>query len=286
MIPGKEPLDGRVQILGEHLLRGIRGPVLADEERVGLGEPFGLQSNSPGQEVGYPGSCPSSGGFRLPGHSNPRTGRALTRPGLRVDVIRALEQIVDDFTTALAELDASRPVGRGMGKVPREFKPGIGPLSEAETIKRCVAGLRENDTYYADAAPLRYVGSRSTCDLVIPGEWSIEFKQIRPFGDNGVEAEHWSQNALHPYPGHVSSLGDAMKLRSSDLTPRKAIIIFGYEHSPALLSLDPVIQGFELLATQLLGFQLGPRIERRIGPLVHPVHQVGRVFAWELMPTG
>lgn len=169
-----------------------------------------------------------------------------------------------------------------MGKVPREFKPGIGPLSEAETIKRTLAALSGHDSYYTNATPLKYVGSRSTCDLVIPREWSIEFKQIRPFGDNGMEAEHWSQNALHPYAGHVSSLGDAMKLSASDLTPNKAIIIFGYEHSPPIIPLDPVIQAFELLATSLLGFQLSSRIERRLGPLVHPVHQIGRVFAWQL----
>lgn len=203
-----------------------------------------------------------------------------TRAHMRV--VRDLERIVDDFSKGLADLDASRPIGRGMGKVPREFRPGIGPLSEAETIKRTLAALGVQDAYYANASPLRYVGSRSTCDLVIPNEWSIEFKQIRPFGDNGIEAEHWSQNALHPYPGHVSSLGDAMKLSASESTPKKAIIIFGYEHAPPLIPLDPVIQGFELLATKLLGFQLSPRVERRIGPLVHPVHQVGRVFAWEL----
>ena len=194
-----------------------------------------------------------------------------------------LHQIVEDFAAALRQLDATRPVGRGLGKVPREFPPGIGPLSEAETIRRVLPLLTERDPSYLGAAPRRYPGTRSTCDLVIPAAWSVEFKQIRPFGDNGVEAEHWSQNALHPYPGHVSALGDAMKLKASSMTPRKAIIIFGYEHDPPEISLDPVIGGFEILATSLLGITLGPRLHRRIGPLVHPVHQVGRVFAWELL---
>lgn len=170
-----------------------------------------------------------------------------------------------------------------MGKVPRVYRPGVGPLSEAETIRLVLPLLGARDAYYTSAAPQKYAGTRSTCDLVIPHEWSIEFKQIRPFGDNGVEAEHWSQNALHPYSGHVSSLGDAMKLRASTMTPRKAIVIFGYEHDPPQIALDPVIQGFELLAMGLFGFQLGPRIERRVGSLIHPVHQVARVFGWELL---
>lgn len=174
-------------------------------------------------------------------------------------------------------------MGRGLGTVAREFKPGIGPLSEAETIRRSLAIMSSRDSYYSGAGPQRYVESRSTCDLVIPSEWSIEFKQIRPFGDNGREAEHWSQNALHPYPGHVSALGDAIKLRSSNLTPHKAIVIFGYEHEPAKIPLDPVIKGFELLSRGLLALELGDRIEHRIGPLVHPEHQVGRIFGWELL---
>lgn len=52
-----------------------------------------------------------------------------------------------------------------------------------------------------------------TCDIVIPGFWAIEFKLIRPYGDNGKIAEHCSENALHPYPGIISSIGDYLKLR-------------------------------------------------------------------------
>lgn len=197
---------------------------------------------------------------------------------------RALSQIVTDFSRALLELDATRPVGQSKGTLKRQYRPGIGPLSEAETVKSAVAHLAARDAYYAAASPEKYPGTRSTCDLVIAPEWSIEFKQIRPFGDNGVEAEHWSQNALHPYPGHVSALGDALKLRASGMTAGKAILIFGYEHDPAVIPLDPVITGFEVLARELFQIPLGPRIEKRIAPLVHPVHQVCRVFGWELGP--
>ena len=165
----------------------------------------------------------------------------------------------------------------------RVFQPGLGPLSEAESVSRALDELRKAGPYYADAAPCKYPGTKSTCDLVIAPEWSIEFKQVRPFGDNGREAEHWSQNLLHPYPGHVSALGDALKLKASTMTARKGILVFGYEHQPAQIPLEPVIRGFELLARDLLRLPLGPREEATFAPLIHPVHQVGRIYAWEVL---
>src|SRR6266702_123142 len=84
----------------------------------------------------------------------------------------------------------------------------------------------------------------------MPFAW--HFKIIRPFGDNGLPAEHWSENILHPYPGNTSSLGDCMKLLQSGLPERKGIIVFGYEHAQAVVPLDPAIRSFELLAAQIV----------------------------------
>ena len=127
--------------------------------------------------------------------------------------------------------------------------------------------------------------SKRQPDLLIPREWQIEFKVVRPFGDNGKEAENWSQNVLHPYAGNTSSIGDCLKLAASATNERKAIVVFGYEHNPAVIPLDPCIDGFEMLATKLLGIKLSPRIERRVDNLIHPVHQVLRVFAWEVLAS-
>ena len=198
-------------------------------------------------------------------------------------MVRPLSAIVQDFRAAFLAVDASKPQGRSVGPVPRVYQPGIGPLSEAQTIKLALGELRKSDAYYAEAAPRRYPGTNSSCDLVVAPEWSIEFKQVRPFGDNGREAEQWSQNLLHPYPGHVSALGDAMKLKKSSLTEKKAIVVFGYEHSPAQILLEPAVRGFEILASQLIDVPLSPRVEASFGPLIHPVHQVGRIYAWEVV---
>jgi len=122
-------------------------------------------------------------------------------------------------------------------------------------------------------------------DVLIPKQWALEFKIVRPFGDNGRPAEHWSENILHPYPGNTSSLGDCMKLLQSGLPERKGIIVFGYEHTQAVVPLDPAIRSFELLAAQVMQVKLTARIERRIEGLIHPVHQVLRVFGWEILST-
>ena len=57
---------------------------------------------------------------------------------------------------------------------------------------------------------------------------------MRPFGDNGKEAENWSVNMLHPYPGHVSLLGDAIKLINLENFDQKGLIVIK-------ISLDPLI---------------------------------------------
>ena len=81
---------------------------------------------------------------------------------------------------------------------------------------------------------------------------------VRPFGDNGRPAEHWSENVLHPYDENTSSLGDCLKLLNSGLDERKAVIIFGYEYTPPCVALDAAIRGFEVLAREVMGLRLTP----------------------------
>ncbi len=148
-------------------------------------------------------------------------------------------------------MDGTRPQG---GSRTRTYRPGIGPLTEADAVSRALQHLKEGtrSLYYRDALPKRYPSSRQQCDLVIPDEWAIEFKLLRPFGDNGAEAEHWSENALHPYPGNVSSIGDSIKLIEAGFSERKAIVIFGYEHSPPPIDIAIAIDSFEAIAKQVV----------------------------------
>jgi hypothetical protein len=59
-------------------------------------------------------------------------------------------------------------------------------------------------------------------------------------------------------------------------------MIFGFEHAETQIPLDPAIDGFQLLAKDLLGIELGPMLHIRRERLIHPVHQVLRVFACEV----
>ncbi len=181
-----------------------------------------------------------------------------------------LVQFLDDFTTALEEADHS-------GVTHKQFRPGIGPFGESDAVREAlrILKLRKSERY-------KTANIKKQPDLLIPDEWKIEFKVVRPFGDNGKVAENWSQNLLHPYQGNTSAIGDCLKLISMDGNEKKAVVVFGYEHDPAQISLDPCIMGFEILAERLFGIRLSSRFERKVTGLIHPVHQVLRVFAWEV----
>jgi hypothetical protein len=181
-----------------------------------------------------------------------------------------LQAVIADVASALVEIDAS--------KVPfRDFQPGIGPYGEPQLVKGIAARLNQQSAYQGR------VVTKRTPDLLIKGYWALEFKIVRPFGDNGREAENWSVNLLHPYAGNVSSLGDCLKLQSLELIERKAAIVIGYEHNPPLISLSPLIESFELIATRVLGIVLSPRVEESRRNLIHLVHQQLTVFAWEVL---
>src|SRR5215813_6237928 len=128
-----------------------------------------------------------------------------------------LSVFVEDFADALAEIDRNRLSHK-------QFQPGIGPFGEADAVRAALPELRKKSIDRYEKAVMKRVP-----DLLIPGSWALELKIIRPFGDNGMPAEHWSENILHPYPGNTSSLGDCLKLIGAP--ERKGVVIFGYEHS-------------------------------------------------------
>jgi len=181
-----------------------------------------------------------------------------------------LDELLSDVTAALVAIDASRQPFRA-------FQPGVGPYGEPQLVALIAGRLNQLANYNGK------VRTKRCPDLLIPNEWAVEFKITRPFGDNGKEAENWSVNLLHPYPGNVSALGDCFKLGRYQGTERRAIFVIGYEHMPTQIDLTPLIESFEIIAKHVLRIVLSDRIERRHNSLVHPVHQALRVFAWELM---
>ena len=175
-------------------------------------------------------------------------------------------QLISTIADVLFQLDASKPVHKS-------FQPGIGLFGEPQLIKLLAEELR---------ALGMSARTQRTPDLSIGGDWAIEFKIVRPFGDNGKEAEDWSVNMLHPYPGNVSLIGDAIKLAGLGEYTIKCLFVIGFEHSPAKISLDPLLDSFEAICRDVMRIDLGKRIEEKRGLLVHPEHQVLRCVGWQL----
>jgi len=184
-----------------------------------------------------------------------------------------MQQLVDDIAAAIRAVDRC-------GLPFKQFQPGVGPYGEPQLTKLIAQHLANK---HGD----RYPGIKThrVPDVLVPRLWAIEFKIVRPFGDNGVEAEHWSQNLLHPYPGNVSAIGDAFKLIHHEGEERRAIIVIAYEHEPPKIDVSVLASAFELLCRQLLRLPLGDRHMSVVKDCVHPVHQRATVYGWQLAAT-
>jgi hypothetical protein len=181
-----------------------------------------------------------------------------------------LESVLEDVADALVAIDVS-----GVGF--KTFQPGVGPYGEPQLVAEIARRLNSIPKYGGA------VRTKRAPDMLIPGEWALEFKIARPFGDNGKQAENWSVNLLHPYPGNTSAIGDCLKLVSLKGTERKAVIVVGYEHDPPEIDLTPLIRAFEVVAADVMGIRLDSRVEIYRRALVHPIHRQARLCAWEVL---
>lgn len=177
-----------------------------------------------------------------------------------------LEAVVSALADIPQAFDTEAPVHK-------HFQAGIAPFGEPQLVGIIAQRL---------SAQGHAAKTQRTPDLRISEEWALEFKIVRPFGDNGKEAEDWSVNMLHPYAGNVSLLGDAVKLRGLDGFLHKGLVVLGFEHQLSRISLDPLLDSFESIASRVMHIALTPRIEQKRGPLVHPEHQMLRCIGWEL----
>ena len=101
----------------------------------------------------------------------------------------------------------------------------------------------------------------------------------RAYGDNGRLDDTWLKDLLSPYAADHSALMDVAKLRASGFTCRKAILVYGFDYPdrPLEVALDVLDV---LLNNQ---GEVAQRVEAVFSGLVHPVHERGRVAAWEVL---
>ncbi|MDP9172838.1 MAG: hypothetical protein M3O30_03105 [Planctomycetota bacterium] len=186
-----------------------------------------------------------------------------------------MQQLVDDIAASVKSIDESKVPFKSSRPPFKEYRPGAGPYGEPQLAKLIVKHLAESGRYPG-------IVTKRAPDVLVPKMWALEFKIVRPFGDDGNEAEHWSQNLLHPYTGNVSAIGDALKLMTYAGEERRAIILIAYEHEPPKIDLEVLISGYELLCRSLLKLPLGDRHTCSVSECVHPVHQRATVYGWEL----
>src|SRR6266550_9531538 len=138
-----------------------------------------------------------------------------------------LDRFVDDFGRALVAADTARPCATN-ARSKTAFQPGIGPHSEAQTVKLVGAELESlvPETYggrlaYGVAYPEL---PRQKCDLCVglapDWDWAVKIKMLRVLGDNGKANDNILMHLLSPYPAHRSALTDCEKLVDSRLGRR------------------------------------------------------------------
>ena len=188
-------------------------------------------------------------------------------------------QLVTEISDLLKEFDLTRPVAPPKpGRKP--YKPGIGPFDEPDLVKEIAIRLSKMGVAVKTEEEVDRV---KNIDMVIGNQWAVEFKTARAYNNTGTEAEHWSENLTHPYPGHVSAIGDVIKLQKVNTVAHKCVLAIGFERdAPPGLPLEPVFHSFEVIAEYVMDLSLGPRIEVTRSGLVHPVHQTLRCASWEV----
>jgi len=200
--------------------------------------------------------------------------------------VSVLAELVMDFARGIKAVDSMAPVASNT-RTGASYQPGIGPHTEAQTIRLVMAHL-------ADADPQRYAsyklgvpyadGTRQACDLCLDGPapwgWAIEVKMLRLMGDNGKLNDNMVMHILSPYPAHRSALTDCTKLLTSQLGAHKAILIYGYDYPD--WPMDPAIEAFQVLANQEV--TLADSAVASFDGLIHSVHRRGRVFGWQVHP--
>jgi hypothetical protein len=107
----------------------------------------------------------------------------------------------------------------------------------------------------------------------------IEAKMMRLFGDNGRPNDNILTHILSPYPQQRSALTDCDKLRSSGFIGRLFILIYGYEYDG--YPLEAIADAFEVLARRRGA--MSERVSAAFDGLIHPVHNRGTVYLWELV---
>jgi len=97
-------------------------------------------------------------------------------------------------------------------------------------------------------------------------------------GDNGKPKDNMLMHRLSPYPAHCNALSDCEKLWRLPVWWPPRILISGYDYPQ--WPMRPAIDAFEVLARRRV--KLDAAVPVSVEGQVHPVHQRGCVYAWQV----
>tara|TARA_Y100000991_G_C21905036_1_gene319774 strand:- start:242 stop:823 length:582 start_codon:yes stop_codon:yes gene_type:complete len=189
-----------------------------------------------------------------------------------------IEKFATDFAKALKLADEKRPREKN-------YKPGIGPHEEDHQVELALEVLNGQGKYI-ECGKKKYPNSREECDLVIDGKLAVEFKLLRPLGNNGKDDDkRWLIKILYPSYGNVSAIGDVLKLKQSGFSEKKVIALLTYfpiNNNEVKEKIDTTLTCFEFILNEVYKVQLGERVSEKFNDLIHPVHNTGVLHCWEI----
>jgi hypothetical protein len=162
----------------------------------------------------------------------------------------------------------------------RQYQPGIGPYPENKAMQLVAAALNDHGVVACGQFISYPSAGRQKCDLWLgdPLEWVTEVKMGRFRGDNGKPDDTGIKDLISPFREDRSALSDAVKLAESGFSPRKAVLVYGFDDADR--PLDAAIDALEILLRHRVS--AGKRAEAAFVDLRHPVFRSGRVAAWEI----
>lgn len=100
-----------------------------------------------------------------------------------------IKEIIITITDILEEFDSERPRDQ------ERYDPGIGPFREVQLVKEVAKRLTKQGVSGQEVVALTHrtpdMSIRTVEGSLDADSWALEFKIVRPFGDNGNIAENW-----------------------------------------------------------------------------------------------
>jgi len=199
-----------------------------------------------------------------------------------MDSARLLQQIAEDFASAIPSIDANADHDR--------WKPGIGPFEEDRQVEMLREAVEPNVDYSLHTEEPYLEGGQRVDLLIVSAETEIpvEAKLLRFRYDNGNIDPNSFAKVFSPFPERTTStlLTDTRKLTEAGFSESGGLLGLYYEpidESYERMTPEAIAEKFALDANYWYDFEIETRGVAHFEGLRHPVHQQGAVVTWEIL---